>query len=170
MSAPQAASACSYSRRDGSPGRTRWILNEPSLARLIAAWPAMDRAMPPGWPGSRSGATGSAGAAGERLAPPRAELIALGVGEPVDPLAGGVDRGVGRALGPVGHLAVGAAGTVPGVDLPGAGGVGAIDRAVRGEPCPGGQRHARRSEPGLPAFLGLHPAPPPPSRPASGRG
>ena len=148
------------------------MVKTPSPARLIAVTPVADRAIPVGWPGARSGAAGFVGAAVERLALPHADLFALGVGEPVDPLTGGVDGGMNGAAGPVGDLAGGAGRAVPGVDLPRPGDVRAVDRAAGGQPCPGWQRHARRPEPGVPAFLGLHPVAPPPSADPcpSGRG
>ena len=58
------------------------------------------------------------GAAAERLALPHPELVAVGVGEPPDPLARRVDAAHPGAVGAVGDLAVRAGRAVPGVDLP----------------------------------------------------
>ncbi|MFD2356584.1 hypothetical protein ACFSTC_55995 [Nonomuraea ferruginea] len=61
MPAAQAASPCSYSILTCSPSRTRWMRNVPSLARLIAARPVDESAMPYGWPGGAPRATGWSG-------------------------------------------------------------------------------------------------------------
>jgi hypothetical protein len=57
-------------------------------------------------------------AAVERLEPPDADLVALGVVEPQHAAAVGRDPAHGHAGGMVGDPPVAAAGSVPGVDLP----------------------------------------------------
>ena len=96
---------------------------------------------------------GSADAAVERLADPHPELVAVGVVEPPDRGAVGARRAVACAVRPVGDLPVGVGGPVPGVDLPGAGGVRRVDAVIRGVPRPVGHRDARGREPAAPAVL-----------------
>ena len=88
---------------------------------------------------------------GERLGPPDAELVAVGVGEPPDGLAVRAERGHQRAVGPVGHLAVLVGLPVPRVLLDDAADVGGVEAAVRGVLRPVRQGDPRRAEPGLPA-------------------
>src|SRR5437763_2990778 len=91
----------------------------------------------------------------ERLADPRAELVAVGVVEPPDRLAVRRRRGVQGAVWPVGDAAVRAGRAIPGVDLPDAAGVGDVDVGVRRVACPIGHGDAGRVEAGAPACLGF---------------
>ncbi len=100
-------------------------------------------------------------AAREGLAPPDAELVAVLVVEPPDPLAVGREHAVRRAVGPVRDLALLAARAVPGVQLVRPRRVRHEQGAVRGVLGPVGQRHPRRPEPLLPVgHLPVPPAPP----------
>jgi hypothetical protein len=92
---------------------------------------------------------------GERLADPGAELVAVGVVEPPDPLAVRGRRGVQGAVGPVGDAPVLVRRAVPGVHLPDTAGVGDVDVGFGGVAGPLGHGDARGVEAGAPAGFGF---------------
>ena len=101
--------------------------------------------------GARDGRLGRP--AVEGLADPHPELVAVGVVEPPDRGAVGARRAAACAVRPIGDPPMGVRGPVPGVDLPGSGGVRRVDAVVRGIPRPIGHRDARGREPAAPAVL-----------------
>ena len=81
---------------------------------------------------------------------PATELVAVGVVEPPDGLPVGRDDAGHGPLASIGYLPALPGGAIPGVDLPAAGLVRAVDEAVRRVVRPLGQDHARSTKSAAP--------------------